>query len=72
MTDSESEADDDTTEGTVRGMGEEEYLGTIGSSGEEWSGVERGGGITNSLNSIGRGTKVGTTRSNYKPKRDRV
>ena len=32
LTDSESEADD-TTDGTVRGTGEEAYLGTSGSSG---------------------------------------
>ena len=41
-------------------------------SGAEWSGVEWGGGLTKSLNSIGRETKAGTTRSNVKLKRDRV
>ena len=63
LTDSKSDADD-TTDRTVSGMGEEASLGASGSSGA--------GRRTNSLNSIGRGTKAGTTRSNFKIKRDRV
>ena len=39
-TDSESKADAHTTDGTARGMGEEAYLGTSGSSGAEWRGAE--------------------------------
>ena len=63
MTGSESEADD-AKEGNVIGTGEEASLGASGSSGA----VQR----TKYLNSIGRGTKAGTTRSNFKFKRDRV
>ena len=66
LADSESEADD-ATDGTVRGTGEEASLGPSGSSGAEWSGRR-----TNYFNSIGRVTKAGTTRNNFKPKRDRV
>ena len=33
-------ADDDTTDGNVRGTGEEESLGASGSSGAEWSGAK--------------------------------
>ena len=40
MTDSESEADNDTTDRTIRGTGDEESLGASGSSGAEWSGAE--------------------------------
>ena len=40
LTDSESEADANTTDGTVRGMGEEASLGARGSSGAEWRGAE--------------------------------
>ena len=40
MMDSESEADADTTDGTVRGTGEEESLGASGSTGAEWSRAE--------------------------------
>ena len=43
LTDLESEADDNTTYGIVRCTGEEESLGGSGSSGAEWSGVERSG-----------------------------
>ena len=39
LMDSESEVDD-TTDGTVRGTGEEASLGASGSSGAEWSGAE--------------------------------
>ena len=39
LTDSESEAHD-TTDGTVKGTGEEASLGASGSSGVEWSGAE--------------------------------
>ena len=42
FTDSESETDD-AMDGTVGGIGEEASLGASGSSGAEWSGVERGG-----------------------------
>ena len=38
----------------------------------QWSGVKRGGGLTNSLNSIEQGTKAGITRSNFKLKKDIV
>ena len=70
LTDSDSEAD--ATDGTIRGTwGEEASLGASGSSGAEWGGVERGGGLT-LLNSIGQGTKAGTACSNFKLKRDRV
>ena len=57
LTDLESEADD-TTDGTVKGTGEEAYLGASGSKGAEWSGVKRSGAgrRTNTLNSIGQGT----------------
>ena len=40
MTDLESEADDDKTDRTVRGKGEEESLGESGSIGAEWSRAE--------------------------------
>ena len=40
LTDSESEADNDTTDGTIRGTGYEESLGARGSNGAEWSGAE--------------------------------
>ena len=40
LTYSEYEADADTTDGTVRGTGEEASLGASGSSGAEWSGAE--------------------------------
>ena len=40
LTDSESKADSDIMDGTVRGTGEEASLGTSGSSVEEWSGAE--------------------------------
>ena len=40
LTDSDSEADN-ATDGTVRGTGEEASLGASGSSGAEWSRVER-------------------------------
>ena len=40
LTDSESKADDDTTDGTVRGTGEEESLGASGSSGGDCNGAE--------------------------------
>ena len=75
LTDSESEADADTRDGTVRVTGEEASLGASGSSGAEWSGVERSGaewsGVersgagrrTNSSNFIGRGSKAGAKRS---------
>ena len=43
FTDSESETDD-AMGGTVGGIGEEASLVVSGSSGAEWSGVERGGG----------------------------
>ena len=46
LTDSESEADAYTTDRTVRGTGKEASLGASGSSGAEWIGVERGGGLT--------------------------
>ena len=36
----------DTLDGTASGPGEEASLGASGSSGAEWSGVERGGGLT--------------------------
>ena len=55
LKESESEADADTRYGTVRGTGEEAYLGASGSSGAGWR--------TNSSNSIGRGYKAGTKRS---------
>ena len=46
LADSESKADD-ATDGTVRGTGGGEVsLGASGSSGVEWSGVDRGGGLT--------------------------
>ena len=38
--------DANTTDGTVRGTGKEASLGASGSSGAEWIGVERGGGLT--------------------------
>ena len=40
LMDSEYEADADTTDGTVRGAGEEASLGASGYSGAEWSGAE--------------------------------
>ena len=40
LKDSESEADANTTDGTVRGTGEEESLGASGSTGAEWSRAE--------------------------------
>ena len=43
LTDLESEADDNTPDGTVRGTVEEEYLGESSSSGSEWIGVDRSG-----------------------------
>ena len=43
LTDLESEADDNTLDGTVRGTVEEESLGESSSSGSEWIGVERSG-----------------------------
>ena len=43
LTDSESETDD-AMDGAVGETGEEDSLGASGSSGAEWSGVERGGG----------------------------
>ena len=46
LTGSDSEPKADTPEGTVGGTGEEASLGAIGSSGAEWIGVERGGGLT--------------------------
>ena len=41
--DSDSESED-AMDGAVVGTGEEESLGASGSSGAEWSGVDRGGG----------------------------
>ena len=77
-TDSESEADADTTDRTVRGTGEEASLGAIGSSGAEWSGVERsgaewsgveqGGGLTPSGGDLKQVQNVVV----FKSKRDRV
>ena len=66
LTDSESDADD-ATDGNVRGTGEEVPL-------EQAPPVERSGAgrRTNILKSIGKGTKAGTARSNFKLKRDRV
>ena len=52
LTDLESKADIDTTDGTVRCTGEEASLGASGSSGA--------GRRTKSSNSIGRGYKAGT------------
>ena len=40
LTGLDSEPEADTPGGTAGGTGEEEYLGTSGSSGEEWSGAE--------------------------------
>ena len=40
LTNSESEADANTTDRTMRGTGEEASLGASGSSGAEWSGAE--------------------------------
>ena len=40
LTDSESEEDAHTTDGTARGTGEEASLGASGSSRAEWSGAE--------------------------------
>ena len=40
LTNSESEANDETTDGTVRDTGEEESLGASSSSGAEWSRAE--------------------------------
>ena len=64
LTDSESKAVDDTTDRTVRDMGEEASLDASGSRGA--------GRRTHSSNSIGRGSKAGTTRSNFNFNRDRV
>ena len=55
LTYSEYEADADTTDGTVRGTGEEASLGASGSSGA--------GRRTKSSISIGQGSKAGTKRS---------
>ena len=46
LTGSESEPEADTPGGIAGGTGEEASLGESGSSGEEWSRVERGGGLT--------------------------
>ena len=46
LTGSDSEPEANTLEGTAGGTGEEASLGASGSSGAEWSGVERGGGLT--------------------------
>ena len=46
LTGSDSYSEADTSEGTACGTGEEASLGSSGSSGAEWSGVERGGGLT--------------------------
>ena len=43
LTGSDSEPEADTPEGTAGDTGEEASLGEIGSSGAEWSGVERSG-----------------------------
>ena len=44
---SESESDSDPTPGgTAGGTGEEASLGVSGSSGAEWVGMERGGGLS--------------------------
>ena len=59
-TDSESEAESDTTDGTARGTGEEASLGASGYS---------GAGQRN--NSIGRGSKASTNVVIFKSKRDR-
>ena len=40
MTVSDSESEADTPDGTASGTGEEESLGSSGSSGAEWSGAE--------------------------------
>ena len=56
---------DDAMDGTMLGTGEEVYLGASGSSGA-------GRRMTNTLTFIGQGAPVGTERSNFKLKRDRV
>ena len=47
LTGSELDSEPETTPGgTAGGTGEEASLGSSGFSGAEWSGVERGGGLT--------------------------
>ena len=46
LTGLDSEPETATSGGTAGGTGEEASLGASGSSGAEWSGVERGGGLT--------------------------
>ena len=46
LTGSDSETEADTPGGTAGSTAEEASLGANGSSGAEWSGVERGGGLT--------------------------
>ena len=53
LTGSELDSEPETTlEGTAGGTGEEVSLGASGSSGEEWSRVEWGGGLTKRTGNI--------------------
>ena len=53
FTGSESESEPETTPGGTAGStGEKVSLGASGSSGAEWSGVERGGGLTKRVGNI--------------------
>ena len=60
LTGSDSEPETTTQGGTAGGTGEEASLGASGSSGAEWSGVERGGGLTYWAGTLKRMTKVVT------------
>ena len=60
LTGSDSEPKTTAQGGTAGSTGEEASLGASGSSGAEWSRVERGGGLTSRAGTLKRMTKVVT------------